>query len=191
MKTIILLFAICSLISCTDKEKDDPCIVSHNVLNYNTFNLMSETSTKGCDNFYTKDKFDTINFDLFRIGLNAELTPLDNFQCDPIVKIIDSTKNIIITTNKDYNNQFKKGDTINSIVSLIYYEGNQGEQICTPIMLDDYLANKTSLKSNYTFFFTAKPNASKNINFTFYIKSNNKTFISFTDTINLKIHGLI
>lgn len=88
-------------------------------------------------------------------------------------EIIDTIRNLIITSNNDYNDQYKKGDTLNNIIKLNYFIYGSYYGSCLP--LSDYLNNDSKCRFGFDFFFTEPPQESTLQKFHIYYEENNGT----------------
>ncbi len=87
-------------------------------------------------------------------------------------EIIDTIKNLIITSDNDYNSQYKKGDTLNDILTLKYFT-NGNEVNCSSLI--SYLENNAKCRFNFYFFFNMAPDTTLLHTFNIFYEENNGT----------------
>jgi len=125
-----------------------------------------------CNNL---DSLDTCSYNLFLLTTYFNGEYLSHEMCStPKDSIVGKISNITLICNYDYNQNFKKDDTINSILKVVYQQYNGGITD-TPIMLDNYLVSNPICTGYINFLLTQPPDSTSIQSFKIIYKEDDGT----------------
>ncbi|MCF6364736.1 MAG: hypothetical protein L3J35_00890 [Bacteroidales bacterium] len=96
--------------------------------------------------------------------------------------LVDTFKNIEITSSNDFNENYKKGESLNDIFNIFIYNDNE-EEICCPTSLNQLLYYNFLFQIRFHLLLNEIPDSTRLHEFTVKIELQDTTFINKTLSI--------
>ncbi len=184
-----LLFIVLTVIlinSCEKPKGDEECTWTKEIVNMNTGICKMKTQTS-YENTYGScialDSLDSCVYNLLEIGMSFETIYLTQSHCSsPKDSIVGKIEDIIVICKNDYNTSYKKDDTLNSILKVIYTNPN-GVNTTVPVLLNDYLQGNPICSNGISLFLTQSPDSTSLQSFKIIYKETDGTI--YTDSTNI------
>jgi hypothetical protein len=133
-----------------------------------------------------KDK-DTCNYNLLSIVLTFKPEILPHETCStPHDSLVGYITDINIIVNDDYNEEYKAGDTINTIINIVYNSQNAWPTD-TPITLNDYIISNPNCSFAIYAMLTSPPEISSEVSFSvIYREESGSEYTGITNNVIIK-----
>ncbi|MEA3496938.1 MAG: hypothetical protein U9R42_13010 [Bacteroidota bacterium] len=130
------------------------------------------------------DKLDYCKYNLLRISFKFDSKYLSHEFCStPRDSLVGRIEDILLICNNDYNELYKTGDTLNSIIDIIYRKTN-GMMTKSRLSLESYLSIKPICTFHAYLFLNHPPDTTSIQSFKlFYKETDGTTFTDTTETI--------
>ena len=125
------------------------------------------------------NKYDTCRYNKYLIYIGLELNIIKNHGGLYGVKIADSLKELLVISNNDYNENYKKGDTLNNIITIYNEAGSAFNDNGFCELLPNFI-KKTQNFGSCILFFTEPPEIKRLHRFTIQYKAYNRKLFSDT-----------